>query len=341
MRGLRGARAIARLAPLLAFLACDRHEVRLSLPPVAFAGFEAEVIRGDTVILDGSRSEDPDGEVLSYAWRLEAAPEGSTARLTGEQTPVARFVADQGGHFVASLTVFDGLFFARDLVGIAAIEGTDPAGELTLALEPRACNADLETLAGCPAFGTEIILRPILLSFPAGAEDTLAIEWRAARVPPGVGALELAAREGPLGPAAFSPPREGDYWIEARLVGPASSSSPALAAVGVFAGSPAAMERSLPRLEGPREARVGDRLIIDARQSVIPPSANGALPVHSWRLVADPSGGRDEFSDAQTGCPADQCRRLIPSARGTYIVSLEISVDGSRGVAGVHAVEVD
>jgi len=43
--------------------------VRSLAPPVAFAGFSKTVSSGEEVLLDGRRSSDPDGEIVSYNWR--------------------------------------------------------------------------------------------------------------------------------------------------------------------------------------------------------------------------------------------------------------------------------
>ena len=48
-------------------------------PPVAEAGFDRTVAVGDTVILDGSGSTEPEGAKVSYAWQLVSVPAGGRA----------------------------------------------------------------------------------------------------------------------------------------------------------------------------------------------------------------------------------------------------------------------
>jgi hypothetical protein len=76
--------------------------------PVAVPGPNQEVDAGTTVQLDGSGSSDADGDALSFAWSLTAAPSGSAARLTGASGDTPSFLADVGGDYVVQLIVDDG-----------------------------------------------------------------------------------------------------------------------------------------------------------------------------------------------------------------------------------------
>ncbi|MGD8533059.1 MAG: PKD domain-containing protein [Gammaproteobacteria bacterium] len=75
-----------------------------NLPPVANAGAPVEVNAGESVTLDGSGSNDPEGQLLQYLWTL-TRPDGSTTPLSGA-TPT--FLADVAGTYTASLIVSDG-----------------------------------------------------------------------------------------------------------------------------------------------------------------------------------------------------------------------------------------
>lgn len=75
--------------------------------PFADAGPNQTVVTGATVTLDGSRSYDPEGGSLTYAWQLVSRPDGSAAALTNPTTVNPTFVADVQGDYAARLTVTD------------------------------------------------------------------------------------------------------------------------------------------------------------------------------------------------------------------------------------------
>jgi RHS repeat-associated protein len=76
--------------------------------PVANAGPDQAVLVGAFVTLDGAGSFDADGDPLGFSWSLLSRPVGSTAALSGADTPSASFTADAEGLFVAQLIVNDG-----------------------------------------------------------------------------------------------------------------------------------------------------------------------------------------------------------------------------------------
>lgn len=88
--------------------------------PVAKAGPDQTVRGRATVYLDGSASEDPDGDPLTYSWVFTSRPVGSNASLSDPSSPNPWFVVDQPGTYVLQLTVSDGVLTSADTVTITA-----------------------------------------------------------------------------------------------------------------------------------------------------------------------------------------------------------------------------
>lgn len=77
-------------------------------PPVANAGQSGTATNGQRVVLDGSKSSDPDGDRLAYRWTLKSKPTGSNATISSPDNVQASFTPDVLGAYVIVLTVSDG-----------------------------------------------------------------------------------------------------------------------------------------------------------------------------------------------------------------------------------------
>ena len=89
--------------------------------PVARAGSDREVYRGDAVVLDGSGSSDVEGDALTYQWAFLSRPGESSAALSNPGAVQPTFAADVSGVFELSLTVNDGSVDSEpDIVKITA-----------------------------------------------------------------------------------------------------------------------------------------------------------------------------------------------------------------------------
>ena len=76
--------------------------------PIADAGPDQTVIAGDAVALDGSGSDDLDGDALTYAWSFVSMPAESGATLSDPSLVNPTFVADVSGTYELQLIVNDG-----------------------------------------------------------------------------------------------------------------------------------------------------------------------------------------------------------------------------------------
>lgn len=91
-------------------------------PPIADAGLDLDGVTGIAVQLDGSGSDDADGDTLAFSWTFDGVPDLSTATLQDADSSAARFVPDVRGTYVVRLTVDDGAATAEDTVTVVVAQ---------------------------------------------------------------------------------------------------------------------------------------------------------------------------------------------------------------------------
>ena len=101
------------LTPILIALiltACGGNEAYIDrgYAPVADAGEDQNITSGTAVTLDGSKSKDDDGDVLSYRWIILEKPKSSNASIKDANTMMPSFTPDVDGIYIIQLTVNDG-----------------------------------------------------------------------------------------------------------------------------------------------------------------------------------------------------------------------------------------
>jgi len=97
-----------------------------NVAPNADAGSSQDIATGDSVTLDGTASNDPDGkpQPLSFLWSFDAVPEESELSdddIAGRDQGVAGFTPDVEGVYILRLTVSDGEATSADTVEITAV----------------------------------------------------------------------------------------------------------------------------------------------------------------------------------------------------------------------------
>lgn len=104
--------------------------------PVALASqTNVSILLGGTVTDSAALSYDPQGNPITFAWQIDAAPAGSTAAISGAtNTAALSFTPDVAGTYTLSVTVSNGVLSSDALVTITAFSAS--AGTIPLPYQP-------------------------------------------------------------------------------------------------------------------------------------------------------------------------------------------------------------
>lgn len=80
-----------------------------NVPPSANAGPDQSVLWGNTALLDGTGSSDPESQPLTYQWTIDSGPSKSAAMFDDPTKAKPIFTPDMKGMYVISLVVNDGV----------------------------------------------------------------------------------------------------------------------------------------------------------------------------------------------------------------------------------------
>ena len=114
--------------------------------PIARAGSDRQVNEGTRLTLNGSDSEDADGDPLTYQWRQTG---GESVALDNPDTATAAFTGVFPGDYTFELTISDGTLNGVDTVTITVVDVGINQSPLARAGEDRTCNVgDIVILDG-------------------------------------------------------------------------------------------------------------------------------------------------------------------------------------------------
>ncbi|MCB9643592.1 MAG: IPT/TIG domain-containing protein [Myxococcales bacterium] len=195
---------------------CRKYEVR-NEAPVADPGVFQRVRQNSEVKLDGSKSRDPEGGPVTYAWTLAKKPQGSQAELVGADTATPTFTADAAGDFVVQLIVKDDKELASQPRQVTIeVFGAEENGS-------PVANAGQDQIAGV---GIEVKFDGSGSTDPEG--DTLTFAWGIKSKPQGSQA-ELVGAD--TDKPTLTPDVAGKYIIELVVSDGLEASQPATVSI--------------------------------------------------------------------------------------------------------------
>jgi PKD domain len=266
---------------------------------VANAGVDQTVHVGTLVILDGTGSNDPSGQVpLTYAWSFTSKPVGSTVTLSNPSSVNPSFTPDVVGDYHIQLVV-------TNIAGRAS-----PPAIVTVSTANSPPVADAGPDQAVTVIGTSVPLDGSHSYDPDGQPITY--QWSILSKPPG----SNASLSGPTSAKpSFVADVHGDYSIQLIVIDSLGAAS-----------KPATIKVSFNNIAP--VASAGLSRSVDVRQTVSlngtgSSDANGDSLTYKWSLTSLPSGSTAVISN-----PTAPNASFVPDVPGTFVVQLTVN-DGT------------
>ncbi len=262
---------------------------------------QSQVEVGQRVQLDGSRSSDPENEMITYAWQLKSSPTGSTATLDNPGAVRPAFVADKIGFYTIELVVSDGVKKSAP-VTVTAEATSENRVPVVVA---RASSQEYE-------IGSMVQLDGSDSYDPENRPTTLA--WRFVSTPAGsVAVLSDASARKPT----FTADVRGNYVLELKVSDGQKEGTSTLTVRAVDANL-APIARIVPSAS---VVAVGAAVKLDASTSSDP---ENAVLQYKWSIVSRPQDSQAALSSAAAAKSA-----ITVDVTGDYVVELVVS-DGLK-----------
>ena len=272
--------------------------------PVASAGANQSVIKGDVVTLDGTASSDPNRNTLDFTWALVTRPLGSSAVLSSLTAIKPTFVADTAGTYVAGLRVFDGRESSPVAYTTVVVSEMNAAPVAVTSVNQNVVTGATVTLDGTGSTDAN--------------RDPLTYNWVLTTKPNGSSAA-LSSATSPK--PSFVVDAVGLYVASLKVSdGQVSSDNIAITTVtaSVANSAPVAI------ISANQNVLTGALVTLDGSSST---DADRDLLYYNWVLTAKPAGSTASLSAINS--PRPSFNADLP---GTYVASLVVS-DGSLSSA--------
>lgn len=297
-----GGGACGSLGALVTGSVCEKTSPAATTPiptnrvPVAVLSVPVGAVVGESVVLDGSRSSDPDGQPLAFQWELVGAPTGSRAQLSNAATPQNIFVPDVVGVYQFRLTVSDGSVSASPAVASLSVRRTNTAPVAVASAPPSVLVGQVVTVDGSSSFDED--------------RDIITYDWALVSKPgDSVTVLGGVASAQP----SFIADRAGRYVLS-LMVNDGRMTSKATT-VAIDAG-----QRNMPPVAKATEVApvlTGNTVILSGESSSDP---NGDNLRYDWTFAAKPPSSKATISGSATVRPS-----FVPDSEGDYLVKLVVN----------------
>ena len=270
--------------------------------------------KGYQIVLDGSQSTGPAGDVLTKQWTLTSKPSGSNAQLSAQTGDFSNFVADQAGTYVVKLSVLDSTTGVTSTYTdtIAVVVG--PTAQIDGGAAPVG-NVSAPTFVSVP--GEAVTLRGSG-SYEAGG-SALTYLWTLTTRPAG----STASIGSPTSTnITFTPDVAGTYGVTLRVMDTAGNSNQQTAVINVGPLAPVAI------VDQPQASvLLGGTVHISAAASYDPDALSLS---YSWSVDARPAG-----STATISTPTSASMSFQPDKSGSYALTVTVSNGSQSSVASV------
>ena len=282
--------------------------ITASLPnaiPLADAGTNQNVLVGATVNLDGSRSSDANGDLLTYSWSFTSKPDGSNATLSNDKAVNPTFIADLSGDYVLNLVVNDGkassTTAATVVIKAAARGNSAPVANAGVTQNVR--TGTLITMDGSKSSDAD--------------GDLITYSWTIASMPDGSNAVLSDATV--VNPT-FTADLAGVYVL--NLIVNDGKLNSEVATVTINAEE----VNAIPVADAgvAQNVRTGTIVTLDGSKSS---DADGDLITYKWAFVSMPAGSSAALSNANVVSPT-----FTADSEGAYVLNLVVN-DGKSDSA--------
>ena len=271
-----------------------------NVAPIADAGRNLGVQTGSEARLDGSKSTDPDGDEITYAWTLTDKPSNSNASLSDTTSPVTALVPDVDGRYVVELVVTD----SKNSSSHTSTAEIDASPDNAIPLANAGPDLTVQT-------GTSVSLDG--RNSTDADDQTLTFNWIFFTRP---NDSTANLNDASLAAPSFTADLDGQYVLALIVNDGIVDSEPDT----VIVTSSSDNSAPIANAGSDATANIGASITLNGSQSS---DVNGDPLTYRWSLNSTPTGSQAQLIDPTSVNPS-----FTPDIAGDYVVELVVN-DGT------------